>query len=475
LISIEEALQQLLAHVQVLPEERKHPLQALGQVLAEDVAAGFDIPPLDNTAMDGYAVRAEDTMGAAEASPRELRVIGEVAAGYIFAGAVGPGTAVRIMTGAPIPEGADAVVPFEETDEPFTRPPTGAGSLSGSVHVLKEAAAGANIRRAGEDVRTGDGVLQRGTVLRPQEIGVIASLGRDEVRVIRRPVVAVLSTGDELLEPGQPRKGARIYDANGYSIAAQVRRFGGEPQLMGIAADTVEALTAKIHESLAADMLITSAGVSKRPPRPAHRSARQPRQLDGRLRTLRPAGDHEDDGQTGAAATGRARDRHGPHRERRRPSRLSGALHRDSPRWALLRVADGFAGVRDPDVDGEGERPGADPGRSRCRGRRRRGGRADAGLESGRRVGLVDRGERGRRATAGDDRDRPGGPRRLATAPTSRVDERRERRGDSAADEHQTADRGDGDERQDQTVLGEGLSVSVVRFAKCMGLSSSRT
>jgi len=263
LISIEEALQQLLAHVQVLPEERKHPLQALGQVLAEDVAAGFDIPPLDNTAMDGYAVRAEDTMGAAEASPRELRVIGEVAAGYIFAGAVGPGTAVRIMTGAPIPEGADAVVPFEETDEPFTRPPTGAGSLSGSVHVLKEAAAGANIRRAGEDVRTGDGVLQRGTVLRPQEIGVIASLGRDEVRVIRRPVVAVLSTGDELLEPGQPRKGARIYDANGYSIAAQVQRFGGEPQLMGIAADTVEALTAKIHESLAADMLITSAGVSK--------------------------------------------------------------------------------------------------------------------------------------------------------------------------------------------------------------------
>jgi len=263
LISIEEALQQLLAHVQVLPEERKHPLQALGQVLAEDVAAGFDIPPLDNTAMDGYAVRAEDTMGAAEASPRELRVIGEVAAGYIFAGAVGPGTAVRIMTGAAIPEGAAAVVPFEETDEPFTRPPTGAGSLSGSVHVLKEAAAGANIRRAGEDVRTGDGVLQRGTVLRPQEIGVIASLGRDEVRVIRRPVVAVLSTGDELLEPGQPRKGARIYDANGYSIAAQVRRFGGEPQLMGIAADTVEALTAKIHESLAADMLITSAGVSK--------------------------------------------------------------------------------------------------------------------------------------------------------------------------------------------------------------------
>lgn len=263
MISIEEALQQLLAHVQVLPEEQKHPLQALGQVLAEDVAAGFDIPPLDNTAMDGYAVRAEDTAGATEASPRELRVIGEVAAGYVFESAVEPGTAVRIMTGAPVPRGADAVVPFEETDEPFKRPPTGSGALSGSVRVLKEATAGANIRRAGEDVRAGEGVLQRGTVLRPQEIGVIASLGRDEVRVIRRPVVAVLSTGDELLEPGQPRQGARIYDANAYSIAALVRRFGGEPLLLGIAADTVEALTEKIHEGLAADLLITSAGVSK--------------------------------------------------------------------------------------------------------------------------------------------------------------------------------------------------------------------
>ena len=169
MISIEEARQQLLAQVQVLPEEKKHPLQALGQVLAEDVAAGFDIPPLDNTSMDGYALRAEDTAGASEASPRELRVIGEVAAGYIFEGAVGPGTAVRIMTGAPIPEGADAVVPFEETDEPFTRPPEGAGSLSGSVHVLKEAVTGANIRRAGEDVRTGDGLLGAGGGTCPPE------------------------------------------------------------------------------------------------------------------------------------------------------------------------------------------------------------------------------------------------------------------------------------------------------------------
>ena len=263
MISIEEALERLLAKVPVLPEEEKHPLEAIGQVLAEDVAAGFDIPPLDNTSMDGYAVRAADTVGAAGDSPRELRVIGEVAAGYVFEGTVEPGTAVRIMTGAPMPAGADAVVPFEETDEPFDRPPEGTGALAGTVKVLKEARPGANVRRAGEDVRTGDDVLRRGTVLRASEIGVLASLGRTSVRVIRRPEVAVLSTGDELLEPGQPRSGPRIYDSNAYGVAALVKRFGGVPRLLGIAADTVEALTAKIREGLSADMLITSAGVSR--------------------------------------------------------------------------------------------------------------------------------------------------------------------------------------------------------------------
>ena len=263
MISIEDALQQLLAHIQVLPEEQKHPLQALGQVLAEDITAGFDIPPLDNTAMDGYAVRAEDTTGAAEASPRELRVIGEVAAGYIFEGAVGPGTAVRIMTGAPVPDGADAIVPFEETDEPFDQAPSGAKRVSGTVRVFKEAKPGANIRRAGEDITAGRRVVESGTVLRPSEIGVIASLGRATVRVIRKPVVSVLSTGDELLEPGQERSGARIYDSNAHSVASLVLRYGGVPKMLGIAKDTVEALTAKVRGGLSADMLITSAGVSR--------------------------------------------------------------------------------------------------------------------------------------------------------------------------------------------------------------------
>jgi molybdopterin molybdotransferase len=263
MISIEDALSRILATADVLPPEEKDPLEALGQVLDEEISAGFDIPPLANTAMDGYAVRAADTAGASESSPCELQVIGELAAGYVYDGEVALGTAVRIMTGAPIPAGADAVVPFEETDEPFDRAPSGTGALSAKVNVLKAAKAGANVRPAGGDVKAGEVVVPRGTVLRPQEIGVIASLGRDRVRVIRRPVVAVLSTGDELVEPGDERSGAQIYDANGYSIAALVRKCGGEPRFLGIARDTVEDLTAKIHTALDCDMLVTSAGVSR--------------------------------------------------------------------------------------------------------------------------------------------------------------------------------------------------------------------
>ena len=264
MITIAEALERILSYVDVLPAEEKPLLDALGQVLDEDIGATFDIPPLDNTAMDGYAVRAADTAGATEGSPVALRVIGEVAAGYEFDGKVGAGTAVRIMTGAPIPGGADTIVPFEETDEPFDRAPSGTRRVAATgVKILKEARPGANIRRAAEDIRAGQAVVQRGTVLRPSEIGVIASLGRASVRVIRRPVVAVLSTGDELLEPGQERSGARIYDANAHSVGSLVERYGGVPRLLGIAKDTVEALTRKIHLSWDADMLVTSAGVSR--------------------------------------------------------------------------------------------------------------------------------------------------------------------------------------------------------------------
>ena len=266
MISVDEALERILSYFDRLePEERPVP-DALGQVLAEDVESTLDIPPLDNTAMDGYAVRAADTEGASEANPVRLRVSGELAAGYIFDGEVAAGSAVRIMTGAPIPRGADAVVPFEETDESTAGPDRQYGTFAkatSAVGILKAARLGANIRRAGEDVGRGALVLPQGTVLRPAQIGVLASLGRAKVRVIRRPLVAILSTGDELLQPGQPVEPGKIYDSNAYSVAAMVRESGGIPRTLGIATDTVDALTAKIGEGLDADMLITSAGVSR--------------------------------------------------------------------------------------------------------------------------------------------------------------------------------------------------------------------
>lgn len=263
-LTVEEARDRILSHVSRLSVERKLLLDALGQVLADDLVAGFPIPPLANTAMDGYAVQATSTVGATESTPVELRVIGELAAGYIFDGTVGDGEAVRIMTGAPIPDGADAVVPFEETDEDVGHAPRGAGALSGAVHILKAASPGANVRAAGEDVQEGQVILRARTELGAAHLGVAASLGHATVPVYRRPIVAVLSTGDEVLEPGMARRPGTIYDSNSYTIASMVREFGGLPMRMGISRDTVEDLTAMLREAVStSDMVVTTAGVSR--------------------------------------------------------------------------------------------------------------------------------------------------------------------------------------------------------------------
>jgi molybdopterin molybdotransferase len=262
-ISVEEALERILSYVPVLEAVDVPILGALGQALAEDVRSDIDIPPLDNTAMDGYAVRASDTHGASEASPVELRVVGELAAGYVFDGEVTAGTALRIMTGAPMPRGADAIVPFEETDEPTGRAFGSFAKSRDRVGVLKAAEAGANVRRAAEDVQRGQVILQKGAALHPAQIGVLASLGKATVRVHRRPIVAILSTGDEVRDPGQALAPGQIYDSNAYSIAAMVEANGGIARRLGIAQDTVEALTAKLRDGLDADMLVTSAGVSR--------------------------------------------------------------------------------------------------------------------------------------------------------------------------------------------------------------------
>lgn len=260
MLSVEEALDRILAHFNVLEPEERPLLEALGQVLAEDATSTHDIPPLDNSAMDGYALQATSVAGASDASPVTLRIVGSVAAGELPRDTVEDGTAVRIMTGAPIPPGADSVVPFEETDEIERR---NAGASMAEIGVKVAVRKGSDIRPAGQDVRKGTLVLAEGTILRPAEIGVLASLGFDSVRVVRRPIVAILSTGDELLEPGDEHEAGKIYDSNSYSVAASVRRYGGIPKLLGIARDNLDSMNAKLREGLEADMLITSAGVSK--------------------------------------------------------------------------------------------------------------------------------------------------------------------------------------------------------------------
>ena len=260
MLSVEEALERILAHFHVLESEERPLLNALGQVLAEDATARHDIPPLDNSAMDGYAIQAASVADASESSPVILKVVGAVAAGQLPNDTVEPGTTVRIMTGAPIPPGADSVVPFEDTDEVERRD---SGGSMDEVGVKIPVPLGADIRPAGQDVRCGDTVIAKETTLRPAEIGVLASLGLETVTVVRRPVVAILATGDELLEAGADYTKGKIYDSNSYSVAAGVLRYGGIPKQLGIARDNLDSMNAKLREGLDSDMLITSAGVSK--------------------------------------------------------------------------------------------------------------------------------------------------------------------------------------------------------------------
>ena len=262
MISVEQALAKILSYVDVLEEESVPILDSLGQVLAEDIYSNINIPPLDNSAMDGYAVQASDTDNAGSESPRFLRVIDTVIAGSISEREVKPGTAIRIMTGAPVPKGADSVVPFEDTDETRRRESSNKPTIT-EIGILCKAKPGSNIRRAGEDIASGTKVLAKGTVIRPAEVGVMASLGRGKVTVFRRPVVAILATGNELVDIEQSLSAGKIYNSNTYSVAALVRHYGGIPQILGIARDNEGSLVAKLRQGLDADMLLTSGGVSK--------------------------------------------------------------------------------------------------------------------------------------------------------------------------------------------------------------------
>jgi molybdopterin molybdotransferase len=253
MLIVEQAQDRVLSAFHPLEAERIDLLTALGRVLAEDVFAGEDIPPHTNSSMDGYAVMATDTDGASPGHPVRLRIVGKAAAGYVPETDIVSGTALRIMTGAPLPPGADAVVKVEDTE------------FRGEwVAIHAQVLPNNYVRPSGEDVRQGECVMHKGTRLRPQEIGMLATLGHKTISVYRQPRVAILATGDELIEIDQPLTPGKIRNANSYSNAAQVLAHGGEPVLLGIARDKTDDLVHKIRNGLAQniDLFLTSGGVS---------------------------------------------------------------------------------------------------------------------------------------------------------------------------------------------------------------------
>ncbi|KOY57205.1 MULTISPECIES: gephyrin-like molybdotransferase Glp [unclassified Streptomyces] len=269
--SVDEHLADVLAAIRPLEPIELQLLDAQGCVLVEDVTVPVALPPFDNSSMDGYAVRTADVQGASEEFPAVLTVIGDVAAGSGDLPTVGPGQAARIMTGAPLPPGAEAVVPVEWTDggsgggaaagmTPASEAPEGAG---GEVRVHRAAEARAHVRSRGSDVQAGDLALAAGTVLGPPQIALLAAIGRGTVRVRPRPRVVVLSTGSELVQPGESLAAGTIYDSNSFALAAAARDAGAISYRVGAVADDAETLRSAIEDQLIrADLLVTTGGVS---------------------------------------------------------------------------------------------------------------------------------------------------------------------------------------------------------------------
>lgn len=261
--AVDEALDRLLSAFAPLSTERIPLDEAMGRTLAADVCADHSLPPFANSSMDGYAVRAADVAGASMDRPVMLTVIADIPAGSVADVPIGPGQAARIMTGSPMPPGADAVIPVEQTDDQPGRL-AGARAAPATVNVLAPVQPGDYVRGAGEDVQAGQIVLRAGRALRAADVGVLAGLGIAHVTVIRRPRVAILSTGDELLEVDQPLAPGKIRDANGYTIAALTRALGAEALRLGIVRDTLDDVLAHLRRAIdaRADLIISTAGVS---------------------------------------------------------------------------------------------------------------------------------------------------------------------------------------------------------------------
>ncbi|UPK74364.1 molybdopterin molybdotransferase MoeA [Nocardioidaceae bacterium SCSIO 66511] len=252
MLSVEEHLRNILERLGPLQPYDQPLLEALDLPVCEDIESTIDLPRFTNSAMDGYAVRHADVEGATDDRPAVLPVVGESAAGSATSYAMSPSAAIKIMTGAPVPSGADTVIPIEATD-----------GGDGQVTVYEDRPRGAHIRPAAEDVRVGDLVLEEGTVLGAREIGLLASLGRSQVRARPRPRVVVMSTGTELREPGQDVGDDAIYDGNSYMLAAAARSAGAIAYRVGIVPDSPDDFTAALSDQLVrADLVITSGGVS---------------------------------------------------------------------------------------------------------------------------------------------------------------------------------------------------------------------
>jgi len=251
MVTVEEALDKILSRIKPLGFEKVSILEALGRVIAEDIYADRDIPPFDNSGMDGYAVRSEDIRNASSNRPVRLEVIEDLPAGFISKKGLEQGKAIRIMTGAPIPKAADTIVPVEDTkqEEKF-------------VSIFETVPPGDYIRNAGEDVKKGECVISREDLIRPPEVGMLASVGRSFVSVYQRPFVAILCTGEELVDVDGDLEGVKIVSSNSYTLAAQVKDCGAIPIQLGIARDRKDEIKEKLLQGIRADVLISSAGVS---------------------------------------------------------------------------------------------------------------------------------------------------------------------------------------------------------------------
>lgn len=261
MIKFADALEKVLENTRVLPVEEKPLLNCIGQVSAEDIRSPYTLPMTRIGGPDGYAVRSEDIAHASPKNPAGLRVIGTVRAGRLPKKAVRPGTAMRIMTGSAVPDGADCVVRFEDTDEPGGKNGPNP-NLPSHVKVFIAMKSGENIRPAGGSIKEGTLIMPKGTAIGPAQISALAAIGKNRLKVYRRPVCAIIASGDELIKWNQSLTPGKVFNCNTASIAAMVTHYGAVPRVLGIARDKETSLKKRVQQGLSADVIITTGGVS---------------------------------------------------------------------------------------------------------------------------------------------------------------------------------------------------------------------